>query len=401
MDDRSLSVEVERLLSEPLTAVQAREQNEFDEAVKPFGRRLVLFGAGHLGRKTVAGLRKAGIEPIAFADNNPALWNHEVDGLVVLRVEDAAERYRHSAAFVITIWRGEGTCRMAERRQQLVDLGCEKIVSFGPLFWKYADVFLPHYAVDLPSGVHAQAEAVRQACSLWADEASRREYLAQLRWRLLMDFDAFPWPVTHQIYLPDDLFAPVAHECFVDCGAFDGDTLTPFLKRYGEAFSSIDAFEPDPKNFARLHRNVLAQPEAIRQKIDVYQLGVGARAATVRFSATGTESSAIGFGEDSIDVVALDELLRHRSPTFIKMDIEGAEPDALTGARGLISRNLPVLAVCVYHRQDHVWQIPLLISSFSDQYRFFLRPHLLEGWDLVCYAVPTHRLHSGQAGGLS
>jgi hypothetical protein len=66
--------------------------------------------------------------------------------------------------------------------------------------------------------------------------------------------------------------------------------------------------------------------------------------------------------------------------------------DALIGARGSIKKTLPVLAICVYHQPDHLWRIPLLIWSFSDQYRFFLRPHNEEGWDLVCYAVPVNRL---------
>lgn len=70
------------------------------------------------------------------------------------------------------------------------------------------------------------------------------------------------------------------------------------------------------------------------------------------------------------------------------MDIEGSELDALVGAQELIRRANPILAVCAYHRQDHLWRVPLLIHSISDQYRFFLRPHGSEGWDLVCYAVP-------------
>ncbi len=53
---------------------------------------------------------------------------------------------------------------------------------------------------------------------------------------------------------------------------------------------------------------------------------------------------------------------------------------------------MPVLTICSYHKQDHLWRIPLLIHSICDGYRFFLRPHLLEVWDLVCYAVPENRL---------
>jgi len=74
------------------------------------------------------------------------------------------------------------------------------------------------------------------------------------------------------------------------------------------------------------------------------------------------------------------------------MDIEGAELDALKGARQLIAEHRPVLAICAYHLQSHLWQVPLLIQSISDSYRFFLRQQASDGWDLVCYAIPVERL---------
>jgi hypothetical protein len=73
------------------------------------------------------------------------------------------------------------------------------------------------------------------------------------------------------------------------------------------------------------------------------------------------------------------------------MDIEGAEPDALRGAATLIREKSPLLAISCYHQQDHLWSIPLLIQSLNPDYRFYLRPHDLEGWDLVCYAIPNQR----------
>ena len=88
----------------------------------------------------------------------------------------------------------------------------------------------------------------------------------------------------------------------------------------------------------------------------------------------------------------LDSLVDGGRPTFIKLDIEGSEVDALNGARRTIQQQAPVLAVCVYHRQDHLWRIPLLLSHLRDDYAFFLRPHNEEGWDLLCYAVPLARL---------
>ena len=105
------------------------------------------------------------------------------------------------------------------------------------------------------------------------------------------------------------------------------------------------------------------------------------------------ESSSISSnGTIEVNVAPLDELLQSVSPSYIKMDIEGAEPEALEGAAGIIRKNLPILAISVYHHFDHLWRLPLLIQSLSQRYRFFLRPHGVEAFDLVCYAVPTGRL---------
>jgi len=93
-----------------------------------------------------------------------------------------------------------------------------------------------------------------------------------------------------------------------------------------------------------------------------------------------------------IKCASLDELFADAYPTYIKMDIEGAEMDALTGASRIIRDSSPVLAICVYHRIDHLWKLPLLLRSLSDKYTFFLRPHADACWDLVCYAVPLERL---------
>ena len=98
-------------------------------------------------------------------------------------------------------------------------------------------------------------------------------------------------------------------------------------------------------------------------------------------------ASHIGGGDLEVECVALDSMLHDFPVSFIKMDIEGSELATLAGARDLIGRNAPILAICVYHKQDDLWNIPLFIHSLNPGYCFHLRPHLLEGWDLVCYAV--------------
>jgi hypothetical protein len=88
----------------------------------------------------------------------------------------------------------------------------------------------------------------------------------------------------------------------------------------------------------------------------------------------------------------LDDALTGFKPNLIKMDVEGAEYAALLGARRTIEQNRPGLAICLYHSPAHLWQIPALIQSWDLGYRFFLRAHYYNGFDLVMYAVSSNRL---------
>ena len=385
--ERELTQAVCALLAEGSAAATRREQSAFDSCASSSGE-IVLYGAGGLGRKTLIALREAGVAPLAFVDNNSFLWDTSIAGVPVLSPASAARRYGSQATFVIAVWGALGSDRMAQREQALRELGCERVVPFPPLFWKYPELLLPHYAVDLPHKLHEQAEEVIAACSLWADDASRREYLAQLRFRLHGDFQCLPDPVQHTIYFPPDLWAPGVDEVFVDCGGYDGDTITTLLEQVS-GVRSIFSFEPDPENFAKLAAKVATLPQ--RKSVVLQQAAVGARAGTVMFSASATAASCVGVGSLAVDCMVLDEALGGVTPTYIKMDIEGSELGALAGAENLIRHQAPLLAVSAYHRQDDLWRIPLFVHSLNRQYRFYLRPYRLEGWDLVCYAVPESR----------
>lgn len=392
IDQIGLVNALEDLLKEGRARAVERERSAFERASEFDYKPIVLFGAGNLGRKTLAGLRKIGIEPLAFADSNPRLWNTMVDDLKVLPPEQAAHLYGMTSVFVITIWTGDGYDRMGDREKQLHALGCRHVTHFIALFWKYPETFLPHYAVDLPHKVHDNADEVMKASQVWSDTTSRYEYLAQVRWRLFSDFACLPNPVRHATYFPPDLCEIQEDEIFVDCGAFDGDTIKSFLLQTKTYSGGIYAFEADPLNFAKLDQTVSTLPK--NGSVSIQNAAVGAFNGAVSFCASANEASYVAAtgGNATVKCVALDAALRDANPTYIKMDIEGAEIDALAGGAQVIKRCSPVLAICSYHRQDHLWKIPLLIRSINPGYRFFLRPHLLEVWDLVCYAIPPNRL---------
>jgi len=383
-------IELESLLAESVEEARHREHTAFDDLARPFGRRLVLFGAGGFGRRTLAGLRSLGIEPLAFADNNRALWGSSVHGVPAMSPADAARTFGDNAAFVLTIWNGQAKDRMADRVRQLQELGCQRVIPAGMLFWKYPDAFLPYYPLDRPHKLLQHADEVRRAFALWSDDASRREYVAQIAFRLRLNYDGLGRPGPEEHYFPD-LFRLLPDEVLVDCGAFDGDTIAAFVRQQGERFSRILAFEPDPLNWSRLQKTLAGLPEAIRSKIACFPQAVSASSGTIQFDSTGTDLSSMGSGSLSVDCIELDEALRECAPTMIKFDIEGAELDALSGGRRTIRRRRPVLAVSTYHQQSHLWEIPLAIAQLNSEYRFALRPHGTEGWDLVCYAIPPER----------
>ena len=392
MNAASLEARLDTLLIESPDSVRRREASAFDDATAGHRDRLVLWGAGRLGRKTLAGLRKLGQEPVAFCDSNHAIWGKAIDGIPVMSVEEASAVHGSDATFVITIWGPHDLETMADRRQWLIDLGCASVVPFAPLFWQHPEVFGSYYAFHPAHRTLEQAAEIRRAFALWADDASRAEFVRQIEWRLRGDFGVLSDPVAHEIYFPEDLINLRADELFVDCGAYDGDTLRSLLGRPAVRGTSIVAFEPDPGTYAKLEKWAASLPSQVRGRIELHQAAVGATPGKLAFDPSGTEASSIGSGALTVDCVTLDDVLAGRTPTYLKMDIEGFEPEALAGGRRMIATAHPMLAICVYHEFDHPWRIPLAIASMSDEYRYYLRAHHQQAWDLVCYAVPAERL---------
>ncbi len=386
-----LDQQLDDLLAEGVEGARQRESLAFDEQAGGKTTELVLFGAGNLGRRTLARLRKIGLSPLCFVDNNSARWGQAIDEIPVMSPADGARLHGSSATFVVTVWGALGTDRMDSRIAHLRQLGCKNVVSFLPLYWKYPEHLLPHYTVDLPHHVHAQAERVRQAFDLMADDLSRREYLAQLRFRLLGDFESLPAPVPGPMYFRDDLFRLSEHEVLVDCGAFDGDTLKLFLDESRSTFDRVIAFEPDPANFAKLGKLVTNLPKDVRDRITLHQAATGEINEKLMMDVGIGPSSYIGSGNLEVDSYSLDSVLNDVQVSFIKMDIEGSELATLKGAKNSITNNSPILTISAYHRQSDLWEIPILIHNLNPDYAFHLRPHMLEAWDLVCYAVPPDR----------
>jgi FkbM family methyltransferase len=368
-----------------------RWRGEFDRLASP-APNIVLFGAGPFGQFTLDRLRRVGVEPCCFSDNNQALWETRCDGIEVLSPADAVARFGDTAAFVVTIFNGSAA------RMQLRQLGCRHVIPSMALFWKYSREMLPTLGMDSPQLLLEQESQIRECFDLLGDDASRHELCSQLVWRYWLEPESLPSPGNGEdIYFPADLIKPLDREVFVDCGAFNGDSIRSFF-RHRQAFSHVYALEPDPGNRAALKSFLANQPANISERVSIRPYAVSNEDGKVDFVVTGTAGSSVstsGLGE-STEGRKLDSLEWPFVPTYIKMDIEGSEPKGLRGAARLIREAMPALAICLYHQSEHLWQIPNLIHSIAPGYSLFLRRYAEDCWEQVCYAVPRERLADGR-----
>jgi len=395
--------EINGLLYESVSSAQKREAEAFDRLAGGGNSKIILFGSGDLGKRTFAGLKQLGIEVLCFADNKKEIWGTEIDGLKVLPPDEAVRKYPN-AVFVLTIWSANVGHPLHAVQAQLNLIQEVKVISFIYLYWKYPETFLPYWRCDSPHKTLEQFELVSAANSLWSDEISRQEYLGQIKWRLNGDFSLLAPPVKSDQYFPDDIFNVVNNEVFTDIGAFDGDTLKVFLRKSNNQFEHYYAYEPDPFGYIKLNEFVSALPEEINQKITTEPIGIGSHTEEIPIETPGLyfkilypqEAAAHALENESgfvsVTSRSIDELAFNKIPTYIKMDVEGFEPNIIFGAQNFIKKHKPVIAIAIYHKFDHLWRLPLAINAIAKDYNFYLRPHFHAGWELVCYAVPKNRV---------
>ena len=192
-------------------------------------------------------------------------------------------------------------------------------------------------------------------------------------------------------YFPQDV--PVLENLsrvnFIDCGAYTGDTIEELINQKKDIGYTI-SFEPDSKNLLALQKTL---SKFTKNNHIVYPAGVYSSNTTLHFANNGIDSSA-AFDENSssmVSVVALDTIILNSHPNFIKMDIEGAEKEALLGARKILQKYKPNLAICLYHKTKDLWELPLLIAELEPSYKMYIRVHEDLCLSTVLYCISKER----------
>ena len=149
---------------------------------------LVLYGAGSLGRFVLGRLRDSGVEPVAFADETPSKRGQLLEGVPILGLADAIARYGNNAVFAVTILNPD--LRFVEAERRLRQLGVRSVISFLHLARHFPDRFLPYLQFEAPQQLVGRRADIARGLRLFADQESRRQFVAHIRFRLQLAFEA-------------------------------------------------------------------------------------------------------------------------------------------------------------------------------------------------------------------
>jgi FkbM family methyltransferase len=347
---------------------------------------ILVYGAGQTGRRIVRALRAAGHAPLGFLDDTASKQGTRIEGLPVWSPAHALRLHGPEPTIVVAMFTPNHSFRGT--RRCLNELGFPSVMSLFALAACLPQELLPFYFLDKPERILSARDHYYRLFDSLIDRRSREELVRHLSFRLYVDADVLPEPIGLNYgyfggHLADDVN-------FIDGGAFDGDSIAAFLKLVAGRFSRVFAFEPDALNFRKLTAFHEALPEPLRRRVELCNAALWSKSTRLPFEVTGTLGSALASGQGSeVAAVALDDCIRTSSPSFIKYDVEGAEREALLGARRLLERGDAVLAVAVYHQPDDLWSLPALIGEMNPAYRFGLRSHMEDGTDLMLYAMPS------------
>jgi len=351
------------------------------EARPPLRAPLIVYGAGGKGRRTVRFLGAQGLPVSAVLDAN-ARPGQTCENVAV-HAPAAWLRENAPADFDAVVAIHNPGVDLAELGARLGALGLRRVVHPVELHQLFGDALATDYFLAPASHYRDSAADIERARGLFEDDSSRSWYDRTLAFRLGGDYGVLPPPSPADQYRPADLPRWQDPMRLVDCGAFDGDSLRMFQSA-GYRVDALAAFEADAGNFERLQR-LPALPAETR----LFASAVGARSGMQRFaSGQGGASRLDDAGDVVVPCNCLDAAIPDFRPTLVKMDIEGAEHDALAGAAQVIARHRPGLAISCYHRPQDLWQLALLIDSWQLGYRLFLRGHAHSTFDLVLYGRP-------------
>ena len=351
---------------------------------------VIIFGAGIGGKRTMELLKNNGYEGKirAFSDNNEGKIGTWYEGYPIVAPDNILENC--SGTFIILI----SSTAFKVISQQLSCLGIdeESIYFFQPAGISLEDnkdmEFIKREIVNFET-----------VYDMLADEKSKIIYKSLLNYRItkkqswLDEMEAFIDREELQYFDHEILKGYCWGEGIVDAGAYTGDTINNFYKFFPDAKGEYYCFEAVKTIYDQLCMNI---DYGRRGNIFPFNYAVWDKEGELRFDVAaygnGEGSRESSLGKERVKCSTLDKLLGDKEVDFIKMDIEGAERNALCGGANLIKKNRPVLAICIYHKPEDFYDIPLSIEDMvPDEYTYYVRQYRYGQSETVLYAMPNSR----------
>ena len=337
---------------------------------------LVLFGCGSVCRNIILVCRDLHIEIKALCDTYKTGF-FEDTGLEIISPDKLKEKYPNANVIICSYLFAD------EISRKLDDLGFSKMQ-------------ITRVPMNILDAMHPSEFARRYltgyewAYNFFSDNVSKDIVIDRMNLyingvRLTRTSDA-------PQYFDNEIIRFNKDEVFVDGGAFTGDTAEEFIrqcKKHGVEYRHIYSFEPDDNARQRAICNLKKYGNT-----DIIGKGLWSCDTNLKFyNDGGCQNSSFTYGirTISVPVTSIDYLFADKSvdewPTFIKMDIEGSEKEALIGAKNVIGRKHPKLAICVYHKQEDIYELPKLIYAIDPSYKFTLRQCKDGFYETLLYAI--------------
>jgi FkbM family methyltransferase len=340
--------------------------------------KFAIYGAGRLGIRTAAFLKSEfGVSPVAFIDMKAENGKHYVDDIPVVTPCELMDNF---GDIYIGIAVAEYHC--AEKSNSIDEcltasgFSRSKVVYIGTAN-AYPNAFI---YMD-----HIDREKTLETIDMLYDSFSKEQYYSYIYARVWKTkFFAPTYP--HSLgYCATDLFSLHKDDHVLDCGAYDGDTARIILSNFSDV-KNITMLEPDLYSYGKLHRWIETVSDKNLKAIPKAASNIN---GTIGFISMGTSASRMADDADeNIECCRIDDMEFETPPTIIKMDVEGAELEALKGARNTILKYAPKLAISVYHLREDLIAIPEYILSINTQYELYLRHYESFSSELILYAKP-------------
>ena len=345
------------------------------ETLSESSRPLLVYGMGNGADKLVDRLALLGREVADYFASDGFVRGQSFRGKTVLTRSEAFRRYPDPTVLLAFASNRPEVLDMLYALDRECDLYLPDLPVSGDAFFD-EDFYLTH------------REEIVETAALLADDRSREILDATLRYKLSGRI-SYLGKTGKGIWDMRELLHPETYFRTLDGGAYSGDTAAALLAA-ARSIREIVALEPDPKNLKRLLRYAETEPRvkplwaALLDRVGETELAVsGNRNATVG-------RGSFGARRETVPSVSVDSIGGRFD--FIKLDVEGAERQALLGARETIARYRPELLVSAYHRSEDVFALPLLLRELTEEYDFYFRRNeCLPAWELHLLAVPREK----------